>query len=287
MPCNVDPATQEILKLAEAADPAGIRTMGVLTKPDLATEKATQEAVLDLIRGKRNVLKLGYFVVKNRSADDNDSTQGDRLAAEHAFFTSPPWSSVSETCGTKNLRVRLSELLSDLTKREFPELRSDVENSLLKCQEDLLAMGMARSDPSTQRLFLVRMASEFQTITHCALNGYWTGHPIFRTHPELKLSTKIMKLNENFSNTFAEKGHGHKMGQGAQLSEDEEELTDDELYMGNLLTKYSELQDFICTEVYRCPRPTEESMLVRVEEVYESSRGPELGTVGQAFTIGD
>jgi hypothetical protein len=32
MPCNVDIATQEILKLAEVANPSGIRTMGVPIK---------------------------------------------------------------------------------------------------------------------------------------------------------------------------------------------------------------------------------------------------------------
>lgn len=82
MPCNVDITTQEILKLAERADPDGIRTMGVLTKPDLATERATQDAVIDLVLGKRNNLKLGYYVVKNRSVDDNTSTTTARLAAE-------------------------------------------------------------------------------------------------------------------------------------------------------------------------------------------------------------
>ncbi|KJZ74385.1 hypothetical protein HIM_06195 [Hirsutella minnesotensis 3608] len=48
--------------------------MGSFTKPDLATEKATRDAVMDPIAGKRSDLKLGYFVVKNRSADDNTST---------------------------------------------------------------------------------------------------------------------------------------------------------------------------------------------------------------------
>lgn len=43
MPCNVDVATQKILKLAEEADPGGIRTTGVLTKPDLVTKRATQD----------------------------------------------------------------------------------------------------------------------------------------------------------------------------------------------------------------------------------------------------
>ena len=58
IPCNVDIATQEILKLAEKFDPDGVRTMGVLTKPDLASERATQDAVIDLVQGKRNALRL-------------------------------------------------------------------------------------------------------------------------------------------------------------------------------------------------------------------------------------
>ena len=35
VPANVDIATQEILEKAEDVDPEGIRTLGVLTKPDL------------------------------------------------------------------------------------------------------------------------------------------------------------------------------------------------------------------------------------------------------------
>jgi hypothetical protein len=48
--------------------------MGVLTKPDLATETATRDTIVDLVMGKRSELKLGYYVVKNRSADDQESS---------------------------------------------------------------------------------------------------------------------------------------------------------------------------------------------------------------------
>ena len=68
IPCNVDIATQEILKLASHADPEGQRTMGVLTKPDLAIEQAVKATVIDLLMGKRNDLQLGYVAVKNRSS---------------------------------------------------------------------------------------------------------------------------------------------------------------------------------------------------------------------------
>ena len=40
VPANVDIATQEIIQMAEDADPRGQRTLGVLTKPDLVDKGA-------------------------------------------------------------------------------------------------------------------------------------------------------------------------------------------------------------------------------------------------------
>lgn len=40
VPANVDIATQEIIQMAEDADPHGQRTLGVLTKPDLVDKGA-------------------------------------------------------------------------------------------------------------------------------------------------------------------------------------------------------------------------------------------------------
>lgn len=126
IPCNVDIATQEILKLAKHADPNGSRTMGVLTKPDLAPEIATQRNIIDLILGKRQDLKLGYCVVKNRGADDKNSTSKKRNEEERAFFSQDPWSAVVSTnrVGIPALQDRLRGLLMDITKKEFPAVKS-------------------------------------------------------------------------------------------------------------------------------------------------------------------
>jgi GTPase SAR1 family protein len=126
IPCNVDIATQEILKLAKDADPQGFRTMGVLTKPDLAPERAMQQNILDLIQGKRQDLKLGYCVVKNRGSDDGDSTMKMRNDAERAFFRQEPWSAIasSNRVGISALKVRLRDLLMDISKKEFPTVKA-------------------------------------------------------------------------------------------------------------------------------------------------------------------
>ena len=128
IPCNVDIATQEILKLAKDADPNGSRTMGVLTKPDLAPERATQQSILDLIRGKRQDLKLGYCVVKNRGADDESSSLRRRDEEERAFFRQEPWLSVASSgrLGSGALKVFLRDLLMDISKKELPTVRKGV-----------------------------------------------------------------------------------------------------------------------------------------------------------------
>ena len=61
----------------------------MLTKPDLATERTTKDTIIDLVLRKRSNLRLGYYVVKNRSGDDSTSTVSKRLAAEKAFFMAP------------------------------------------------------------------------------------------------------------------------------------------------------------------------------------------------------
>lgn len=65
----MDIATQEILTLTEDCAKAGERTLGVLTKPDLVTERSAQA---DLVLGKKKPLALGYYVVLSRRADDDD-----------------------------------------------------------------------------------------------------------------------------------------------------------------------------------------------------------------------
>ncbi|KAI1771421.1 interferon-induced GTP-binding protein Mx2 [Hypoxylon cercidicola] len=282
IPCNVDIATQEILKLAEAADPKGVRTMGVLTKPDLATEKATQNMILDLVLGKRNKLTLGYCIVKNRSADDNTSTMSDRHVAEKAFFMAPPWSSVADRCGVASLQVRLRELLMDVSKRELPHVRAEVEKLLHSRRLKMDALGAPRADQSSQRLFLGKIASRFQAITQHALNGYYTGDPLFKSEPSLKLATRMMLLNESLSNVFLEKAHKRRLD---PRWDDEEEVVSPMRKNGQLpfeisLTKHSELFDIICTDEYECPDPLEGPIIDHVKEVFKSSRGPEIGTFG-------
>ena len=123
VPCNVDIAMQEILEKAEEVDREGIRTLGVLTKPDLV-DKGAETAVLDLIEGRRHQLQLGWHLLRNPGqADLGDSTRN-RHAIEKEFFSkAAPWNGLDkEKVGVDSLRTRLQELLAVHIRREFPKV---------------------------------------------------------------------------------------------------------------------------------------------------------------------
>lgn len=134
---NVDIATQEILEKAEEVDPDGIRTLGVLTKPDLVDEGA-EKNVIDLVEGRKHQLKLGWHVLRHASQKELDKRVADRDATERSFFArQSPWNSLDkERVGIASFRDRLQEILADHIRREFPKVKistssRDLDNNIL------------------------------------------------------------------------------------------------------------------------------------------------------------
>ncbi|KFM27720.1 Dynamin-1-like protein [Auxenochlorella protothecoides] len=88
-PANQDPAASDALELARRADPAGARTIGVLTKLDLMDRGTDAVAAL---RNEVVPLRLGHVGVVLRSQEDIASRRGmaEARAAERAFFEARP-----------------------------------------------------------------------------------------------------------------------------------------------------------------------------------------------------
>ena len=287
LPSNVDISNQEILKLAMAADPGGTRTMGVLTKPDLVTENVNRDIIKDLVQEQRNHLRLGYFVVKNRSADDQVSTLADRIAQEKAFFAEPTWKSLAATgrCGIDALKVRLSGLLMEITKKELPNVKSDISKKLNEARKQLENLGLARNDHGSQRMYIGKLATSFQAIAQASLSGSYDSNPIFTSHPDLKLITTVTKMNERFANDFWKRGHKRHISAKPD-KEDEEMFELDNIDAAStsehIAAQYSELFDVMEVEEYECPQPlafNDDSITKHIEQVYQANRGPDLGTV--------
>lgn len=134
IPCNVDIATQEILERAEDLDPDGIRTFGILTKPDLV-DKGSESAIISLIEGRAHHLRLGWHLLRNPGQADLTSSSEERREIERRFFTrESPWNTLDEgKVGVESLRARLQEVLEDHIRREFPKVNHNTRASPFEC----------------------------------------------------------------------------------------------------------------------------------------------------------
>ncbi|KAI5919870.1 P-loop containing nucleoside triphosphate hydrolase protein [Camillea tinctor] len=295
MPSNVDPATQEILKLAKKADPNMTRTMAVLTKPDLAIERTTQQIAIDHVSGKRSDLTLGYYIVKNRGPDDMDKTLEQGQADERAFFSQAPWSDLKRTgkVGMDSLKVRVRALLVDLIKKEFPELKRDVRRELHAARTQRDAMGPSRRNQHTQRAYLNKISEKFQALVRDATNAYYTSDKLFTNRPDLRLITRVVEANEEFASEMDKKGHMREfISDVAQESESavggefEVNFDTEDLYsrLSPQLDNYPELDEIFDPIDISLPDPSgPEDIIDYIEDVYKSSRGQELGTFGSAL----
>ncbi|RGP73666.1 hypothetical protein FLONG3_6275 [Fusarium longipes] len=301
VPCNGDIANQKILTYANEVDPEGKRTLGVLTKPDLAVENATKDVVLDLVRGKRRDLQLGYCVVKNRSADDTSSSAEERTRSEMEFFSQAPWTKLSpDRLGIPALKVRVQQLLMDRTKSEFPKVRGDL-SSLLKENEVLLKdMGDARSTTEQQRIYLGRIAAQFTRIKNCGLDGTYSREALFNTPSDLKLITRIREINEEFAKSLYRWGETrkfHRPGGDTDTDSSDDDDDDDEgnykldtfqrsdLYHSGISFEIpklgeSELDYGVLYDAFEWPEVNQEDIMEYIEREWLESRAYELGTFG-------
>ncbi|KAF4973657.1 hypothetical protein FSARC_135 [Fusarium sarcochroum] len=309
VPCNGDIANQKILTYAKEVDPEGKRTLGVLTKPDLAVEEATKAVVVDLVRGKRRDLQLGYCIVKNRSADDSSSSPEERTRSEREFFAKAPWTKLAhDRLGIPALKTRVQQLLMDRTKSEFPKVRGDL-TGLLKENEALLKnMGEARSTTEQQRIYIGRIAAQFTRIKHCGLDGQYSRENLFDSNKDLKLITRIREINEQFAKTLYDCGETrkfHRPGEKENDSDAGEEEGDEEgeseegsslaksdatdarreLYQSGIsfaipVLGEFELTDGVLHDAFEWPEDNEENIMEYIEKEWLSSRAYELGTFG-------
>ncbi|KAI1142261.1 P-loop containing nucleoside triphosphate hydrolase protein [Hypoxylon sp. FL0543] len=282
MPSNVDPATQEILKLAKQADPSMTRTMAVLTKPDLAIERTMQQIAIDHVIGTRSDLLLGYYIVKNRGPDNAEKTLEQGLADERKFFSSSPWSALRHTgrAGTDALRTRVRELLIDLIKKEFPKLKADVVKELSTLRSQLDKMGQSRSNQHTQRAYLNKMSEAFQTLARDSLNAYYTSSKLFEERHDLRLITRVVEANEKYSDAMWHIGHTRPFASDAGSDEKKGVSPHTEFEC----IDYPELEEIFDPSDTIVPDVSgQDDIMDYIEGVYKESRGQDLGTFGGAL----
>ncbi|THH00719.1 hypothetical protein EW026_g1860 [Hermanssonia centrifuga] len=120
LPMSDDIENQKAARLAKQEDPSGVRTIGVMTKPDTLPLGATKsrDLWLDVVEGRRFPLHHGYYCT--RQPDDDERARGitamQSRAAEKEFFAkTAPWSNSSH-----RHRFGIGNLVANLSKTADP-----------------------------------------------------------------------------------------------------------------------------------------------------------------------
>ncbi|KFA81327.1 hypothetical protein S40288_08302 [Stachybotrys chartarum IBT 40288] len=280
-------ANQEVFKMARAADPAGIRTVGIITKCD-ALQSGDEQNVLKIAQNGVENLQHGWFVVRNRSTKEiqDGVTIAERHDRERKFFRTSPWNELSkDRVGVKALQPFLGQLLYEHIRREFPALIKEIEELYMETQRKLEALGASRQTSSQQRQYLTRLANRYQRNVEDALRGNYS--PDLDVKSKLKLRMHLRELADQFEKDIRTKGH--------TLPFEEADGSVDEDYLDQDLIK-----EYTCLECRRTEqddtiRTSLESMVLdqvesteayarrQLTEILNDERGGVLQTVNHYF----
>ncbi|XP_016390098.1 interferon-induced GTP-binding protein MxA-like [Sinocyclocheilus rhinocerous] len=197
VPCNVDIATTEALHMAQKDDPEGERTLGILTKPDLA-DKGTEETVVDIVHNEVIHLTKGYMIVRCRGQKEiiDQVTLHEATAAEDAFFKDHPHFSKLYDEGFATIPKLAEKLTIELVhhiQKSLPRLEEQIETKLAETQKELEAYGNGPpSDPAERLSFLIDKVTAF---THDMFN--------LTTGEEVKCASDLLVFPE-LRDEFAE-----------------------------------------------------------------------------------
>ncbi|XP_071393376.1 interferon-induced GTP-binding protein Mx3-like [Centroberyx affinis] len=166
VPCNVDIATTEALKMAQEVDPDGERTLGILTKPDLV-DKGTEDTVVKTLHNEVIPLKKGYMIVKCRGQQEivDRVSLSEATEREMAFFEGHAHFSTLYDDGQASIPKLAEKLTLELVnhiEKSLPRLEEQIEKKLIEIQNDLSKSGTGPpSDTSGRDFFLIDKVTAF------------------------------------------------------------------------------------------------------------------------------
>ncbi|XP_057367684.1 dynamin-like isoform X4 [Daphnia carinata] len=171
-PANIDLANSDALKLAKEVDPAGLRTIGVITKLDLMDEGTDAREVLE---NKLLPLRRGYVGVVNRSQKDIDGRKDIKVAvaAERKFFLGhPSYRHMAERMGTPYLQRVLNQQLTNHIRETLPGLRDRLQKQLLSMEKEVEQYKYFQpNDPSIKTKAMLQMIQQLQSDFERAIEG--------------------------------------------------------------------------------------------------------------------
>ncbi|XP_006815062.1 interferon-induced GTP-binding protein Mx1-like [Saccoglossus kowalevskii] len=199
IPCNVDIATTEAIKMAQEVDPTGSRTLGVLTKPDLV-DKGSENVVVRIAENKVINLKKGYTIMKCRSQRNLEDAMSleEAMDEEERFFREHKhYSVLSGQAGSRLLAHRLTTELVEQILKSVPQIQHAIKDKLEDTKQELTTLGEEVPMNDVQRIdLLVRLLDRFPDDFKNAAEGVYKNATYDRS---MRLQTIVMKLYDTFA----------------------------------------------------------------------------------------
>ncbi|KAI2777794.1 dynamin family protein [Daldinia loculata] len=210
-----DFANQVILNLAQKVDKTGSRTIGVITKPDtLVPGSGSESTYVSLAKNGEVNFDLGWHVLKNLDSETQkgSSLLGKRNADEAQFFSKGVWKDLpSSMLGINELRKKLSNILLRQIALELPSLIHEIDLKLKESRDQLEDLGEPRRTLDEQRLRLLQISQDFQSIVERSISG--TYNDAFFEDAETsrgylqRIRAVVQSLNREFAEELTKRGH--------------------------------------------------------------------------------
>ncbi|KAJ5919650.1 Dynamin [Penicillium verhagenii] len=268
IPATSDIDTQGIIQRARRFDADGLRTVGIITKPDLINA-GTESRIARLAKNcDRTKLTLGFFILKNPSPTELKAgmTSEERRQKEVAYFSTELWKNQrldSSRVGIDKLRCFLEDILDSHIERELPKVREDIRRLLRRKNEELDELGTERKSPNQIRMFLTKISANYYNVIQAGVDGLYGGRDasffeIRDGRLSVRLRAAIHMENEKFSQYIRQFGEKRKIVSSEHPDAGEEK------------------DGQLCV--------TQEGMLDWIKQIYDQTRGQELpGNYNQAL----
>ncbi|KAF2229014.1 interferon-induced GTP-binding protein Mx [Viridothelium virens] len=214
-----DFALQEVTELARELDPQGIRTLGLITKPDTLDAGSDSEAsYINLAQNKDIIFRLSWHVLKNRDYAMREASSAERDEAEANFFLTSSWKSLDITqLGVKTLKPRLSNVLKDQILDQLPALLQDIEAGIQQCQDRLERLGASRATPEEQRRYLIQASQKFSVLIRASVDGVYNDRYFTSAKTDDGYQKRLRAVVQNSLIDFKDDMHGN--GQTRRITE--------------------------------------------------------------------
>lgn len=210
---NGDIAGHEILDRVQECDPERERTLGIITKPDLAEHQAMKLAISGSLRMKKSGIfssTAGTSCAISAEMDPRVAISMHAMQLKKSYFQESEWNSVGQKrFGITQLRKNLSMLRYKHIRNNLSDVKKQIEAKLDERQVKLDELGRERASMQEMQSFLFDMAEGYQKLIRDGINvSYYNDFFWHDTTPQNRLRADLRTFYRMLDYNL--EAHGHK-----------------------------------------------------------------------------